>query len=164
MKKTLAMVALSLTLSANMHNMHKMHGHLFQTVDESKATIVQKGKDARHCANCGMDLVKWYKTSHAAKVNSKIKQYCSLHCLAEDIIHNKHPKNMKVVDTKSLKFIDAKKAYYVVGSNVRGTMSKVSKYAFKNKIDAQNFQKKHGGEIMTFKEALEVAKKDFSKN
>jgi nitrous oxide reductase accessory protein NosL len=40
-------------------------------------------------------------------------------------------------------------------------MSRVSKYAFDTKKDAQAFVKKHGGKIMSFNEALEVAQKDF---
>lgn len=70
-------------------------------------------------------------------------------------------KNPKVVDIVSLEFMDATKAYYVVGSKKSGTMSKVSKYAFKNKEDAQKFQNEFGGDIMDFYGALEVAKKDF---
>jgi len=137
---------------------HKM----FQTVDKEQATLVQKGKDKEHCSICGMNLVKFYKTSHiATDEKGKVHQYCSLHCLADDLRKGAQLKNPKVVDAKSLKFIPVQEAYYVVGSNVKGTMSRVSKYAFKSLDDAKEFQAKHGGKIVDFHSAWERAKKDF---
>ena len=110
-----------------------------------------------------MDLAMFYRTNHAAKVNGKLKEFCSLHCLAEVINSGTKVSDIKVVDAKSLKWIDAKKAYYVVGSKVKGTMSRTSKYAFANISDAKEFQHLKGGKIMTFAQALAVAKKDFKK-
>jgi nitrous oxide reductase accessory protein NosL len=71
--------------------------------------------------------------------------------------------NLKVVDTNSLKFIPADRAYYVVGSSKPATMSKTSKYAFAKKSDAQAFVKKYGGKIMKFYDAYDIAIKDFKK-
>ncbi|SFV58151.1 Nitrous oxide reductase maturation protein, outer-membrane lipoprotein NosL [hydrothermal vent metagenome] len=136
---------------------------MFQSVPESKAKILQSGKEARYCSNCGMDLVKFYKTNHAAKVDNKQKEFCSIHCLAEVINSGAKVSDIKVVDTKSLKWIDATKAHYVVGSKVKGTMSRISKYAFSNLQDAKTFAHKYGGKIVSFKEALSIASKDFQK-
>ena len=136
----------------------------FQSVPFEKAIILQKGENKLHCVNCGMKLPMFYKTNHAAIVNGKQKQYCSIHCLAKDIISNKKVENMKVVDNATLKFIPVEKAFYVVGSKKPATMSKISKYAFGTKEAAQKFAKKYGGKVMTFKEALEIAKKDFTNN
>ena len=140
-------------------NMKKM----FQTVDAKDAILLQKGSNKEHCAICGMNLIKFYKTSHAATLNANKVQYCSIHCLADHIHQGAELENPMVVDVTSLKFIPVTEAYYVVGSDVRGTMSMVSKYAFKNLDDAKAFQKKHGGEIMDFYSAWQVAKKDFKK-
>ena len=41
--------------------------------------------------------------------------------------------SIKVVDASTQKLIDAQQAFYVVGSKVKGTMSKVSKLAFASK-------------------------------
>lgn len=134
----------------------------YQTVSKKDAILVQKGKDKEHCSICGMNLVKFYKTSHiATDEKGKVHQYCSLHCLADDLRKGAQLKNPKVVDAKSLKFIPVQEAYYVVGSNVKGTMSRVSKYAFKSLDDAKAFQAKHGGKIVDFHSAWERAKKDF---
>ena len=137
--------------------------HLFQSVPVDKALLLQKGNEKKFCPVCGMNLPMFYKTNHAADANGKVKQYCSIHCLVEDIELNHTPlKNIKVVDTHSLKFIDATKAFYVVGSTKKGTMSMVSKYAFAKKTEAEKFAKKYGGKVMNFKEAYMTAKKDFA--
>jgi len=136
--------------------------HLFQSVAPQKAELLQEGSEKKFCPICGMNLPMFYKTNHAASVGGKAKQYCSLHCLVEDIeLNHTHLKDIKVVDTKSLKFINATDAFYVVGSKKKGTMSMISKYAFANKADAQAFAEKFNGKVMRFKEAYEIAKKDF---
>jgi len=133
----------------------------FQAVDEKDAILLQSGKEKRYCARCGMDLVRFYKTSHAAEHNGKQYQYCSIHCLEEHLAEGVTLKNPKVVDVSSLKFISVVDAIYVVGSKKRGTMSKVSKYAFATLEAAKEFQKKYGGEIMNFSAARQKAQEDF---
>ncbi len=133
---------------------------LFQSVSPQEATIVQKGE--KSCSVCGMNLPMFYKTNHIANVDSKKKQYCSLHCLMDDKENNHADiRGIKVVDVTSLKFIDAIRAYYVVGSKKKGTMSMVSKYAFRNLKNAAKFAKENGGAIMDFNAAYNEAKKDF---
>ncbi len=134
---------------------------MFQSVHEHEAILLQEGKNKNYCYKCGMDLVKYYKTSHSAAHDSTVYQYCSIHCLEDHLGDGITLKNPKVVDISSLKFIDATKAYYAVGSQKSGTMSKISKYAFANEEDAKKFQVQFGGEIMDFYKALDVAKKDF---
>ena len=134
---------------------------LFQTVKKEDAVLIQKGADKEHCAICGMNLVKYYKTNHAAKLEGQNIQYCSMHCLTKHINEGAELENPMVVDVTSLKFIPVTEAFYVVGSDVPGTMSKTSKYAFQSLKDAKNFQKVHGGEILDFYSTWQIAKKDF---
>ena len=133
----------------------------FQMVDEKDAILVQDGKNKRYCSICGMDLVRFYKTSHISENYENKYQYCSIHCLEDHLGHGITIKNPMVVDVKSLKFIPVGKAHYVVGSKKRGTMSYISKYAFGNIEDAKKFQEEFGGEIMDFTEAREKAQEDF---
>lgn len=133
----------------------------YQSVSEDKAIILQDGKDKTSCIKCGMDLPKFYKTNHAATHKNHIRQYCSIHCLVSDLNEGNDLKNPQVVDLRSLKFIDASSAFYVVGSSKPSTMSHISKYAFKNKSDAEAFAKKFGGEITDMYGAIDVAQKDF---
>ena len=130
----------------------------FQTVAEENATLIQTGDQKYSCPNCGMHLVKFYKTSHTHEDH----QYCSIHCLYE-ATGGKIPADAKVVDVTSLKLIDASTASYVLGSRVKGTMTQISGYAFASDQDASAFVDKNGGRMATFKEAYAVASEDFPK-
>lgn len=142
------------------HAKHKMQ--MFQTVAPSEATLVQSGEQKNSCAICGMNLTKFYKTSHTAIHNNKPIQYCSIHCLAKHLDEGNELKNPKVVDVQTLKLTPVLDVFYVVGSEVRGTMSRVSKYAFESLEDAKKFQAKHGGKIVDFNGALAAAREDFN--
>ena len=138
---------------------------MFQSVPASKAQLVQKGAEKQFCNICGMNLVMFYKTNYVARVDGKEKQYCSIHCLVEDRDKNHADlQNIRVVAADSLKFIDVDKAYFVVGSSKKGTMSMVSKYAFSTLKAASAFAAKFGGVVTDFNGAFEAAKKDFSKD
>ena len=142
-----------------------LNAAMFQSVPASKAHLVQKGAEKPFCSVCGMKLAMFYKTNYVARIKGKEKQYCSLHCLVTDRDKNHlNPQNIRVVDTDSLQLIDAKSAYFVVGSSKKGTMSMVSKYAFSTLKAASNFAAKFGGEVSDFNGALEAAKEDFSKD
>jgi copper chaperone NosL len=129
---------------------------MFQTVPEDQATLLQEGPGHLYCPNCGMHLVKFYRTGHALKLDDgSWRQYCSLHCLAEA-----QPESMsqaQVVDQSSLGFIPVSNAFYVVGSDAPGTMTMQSKYAFADEDHARLFQKEHGGQIMSFAKAASLA-------
>ena len=148
----LSLLVMSLGSFAN-DNVKKMDKMRYQAVPMEKATIVQEGDSKNYCPVCGMTLPAFYKTNHAAEHEGHNKQYCSIHCVVEDKeINGKALSDVKVVDNKTLKFIDAKKAFYVVGSSKPGTMSMKSKYGFANEVDAKAFAKANGGEIKSFDE------------
>ena len=137
---------------------------MFQSVSKGQATLIQEGKAKPFCPECGMTLPMFFKTNHAATVNGKVKQYCSIHCVVEDTQKGSKLTDIKVVDVTSLKFIDANKASYVVGSSKKGTMTMVSKYAFANKADAEAFAKANGGEVVDYSGAYKAAEGDFAKD
>ena len=158
---TTILVLSSLVLAGNMgegNSQTKKQMKMFQSVPMDKASIVQDGKAKMYCPTCGMTLPMFYKTNHAATHNGHTKQFCSLHCLSEENIkNNANLQDMKVVDAKTLKFIDTKKAHYVVGSSKKGTMTMNSKYAFASKTDADIFAKEFGGKVMNFDGAYKIA-------
>jgi len=131
--------------------------------NSAKADSIKPVMQSSLCSVCGMKLKMFPNTSYKAVVNGKEKYYCSLHCLTQSISKGENPKKIEVIDVQSLKYIDAEKAFYVVGSTRRGTMSNVSKYAFLSKKDAESFVKNYGGKIVDFQEAMNVAQKDFKK-
>ena len=132
----------------------------FTKTSTSDPVLTQEGSQKHWCPVCGMSIKKYYKTSHSSSLQNETKrQYCSIRCLAVDMKeYGIDTNNIKVIDAKSEKSIDAKKAFYLIGSRIKGTMSKVSKLAFKEKNDAITFQKKYKGEIVSFDVALQKAK------
>ena len=140
----------------------------FQSVPAHQAVLLQKGENRMFCNTCRMSLPPFYKTNHALKLkNGEVRQYCSLYCLV-DMLHRHQsnntplvPDEILVVDAENLTFTNAKTAFYVIGSRIRGTMSSKSKYAFADKEDANAFVEKQGGQIVNFAEALKTAEEDF---
>lgn len=130
----------------------------FQAVSPDKAVILQEGESKMFCPKCGMTLSMFYKTNHAADVDGKTTQFCSIHCLAEAMADGAKVTNVKVIDNTTLKFIDVIKSWYVVGSSKPGTMTMTSKYAFGKKSDAEKFAKKFGGKVMTYYAVLNTVK------
>lgn len=124
-----------------------------------KPELVQQGEQKEWCPVCGMSIGMFYKTSHTSKIhNHQERQYCSMRCLAVDMQEHKIDVNdIKVVDSSTQKLIEAKSAFYVVGSDVAGTMSKVSKLAFADKEAAEDFNMEHGGKVVDFTVALKMA-------
>jgi len=167
MKKTLfallALCLIALSIQAEESKPKRMM-KLYQMVPPDMATIVQDGKAKLFCPECGMTLSMFYKTNHVATVAGKVKQYCSIHCLVEDIEKGSKLTDIKVVDTITLKFIPVEKATYVVGSSKKGTMTMVSKYAFANRTDAEKFAKDNGGKLVDYNSAYKAAKSDFVKD
>jgi len=137
----------------------------YRAVPASNAEIIQDGKNKMYCPVCGMTLPMFYKTNHAASENGHTHQYCSIVCAVEDSVKNgKKLTNYKVVDNTTLKFIDSKKAFFVVGSKKPGTMSVVSKYAFGTKTAAQKFATQNGGKIMNFEELYKMVEDSLEKD
>jgi nitrous oxide reductase accessory protein NosL len=173
MRKIGDIIAAALLLSALAVSAGAMGGKMkmYQSVDPAEAKLMQQGQSKEYCPNCGMYLPKFYKTNHAVRLdNGEVRQYCSIYCLVEEmeLTHLRDKKDkvdeVMVVDAKSLEFINAKDAYYVVGSKKPGTMTTTSKYAFADKDDAVSFAAKNGGEVTDYKGAYTSALKDFAKD
>ncbi len=131
----------------------------YRMVPFAKAQILQKGDAKMFCTRCGMTLPMFYRTNHAAKVDGKMEQFCSIYCLVETMNMGKKVTDVQVVDNTTLKFIPVEKAFYVVGSSKPATMAaKVSKYAFGTQEAAEAFAKKFGGKVMDYAGALAQAK------
>jgi len=150
------MLKLSVAIVIMMLSLHTIQADdMFSKVASSEPILVQEGTKKQWCPVCGMSLKVFYKTSHALDK----KQFCSMRCLAVDMQKEKIDlHNIRVVDAKSEKLIFAKDAFYVVGSEITGTMSKVSKLAFASKKDAEAFAEEYDGEVVDFQKALAMAK------
>ena len=133
----------------------------FSKMATTKPVLVQKGNKKMWCGVCGMNLKMFYKTSYIAGD----RQYCSIRCLVADM-KKEHINldSVKVIDVTTQKPILAKDAFFVIGSDVKGTMSLVSKLAFSSKSDANKFIKEHGGDEANFKTVVEKAKSSLKKD
>ena len=149
----------ALVFSSTLYAHEGHHHEEFNKAASVEPELIQQGDKKAYCPICGMSLKQFYKTSHGAILkDGTAKQYCSMRCLAADWESiSSQIKQIVVVDAKSEKLIDAKSAYYVVGSNVPGTMSMVSKLAFAQESDAKAFAHDNGGDVMRFDAAFAKA-------
>jgi len=132
----------------------------FDKSASSEVILVQKGKEKHWCPVCGMSIKMFYKTSHTSKLhNGTSRQYCSISCLSHDMLeYGIDTNDINVIDASTQKLINAKTAFYVIGSKVKGTMSRISKLAFEKEDDANKFVKKYSGELVSFERAILSAK------
>lgn len=111
------------------------------------------------CLHCGMDRATF---AHSRMVvnydDGTTVGTCSIHCLAIDLAINidKAPSGLLVGDFNSKELIDAEKAFWVIGGNKPGVMSKQGKWAFAKKEDAEAFVKENNGILATFDEAMKA--------
>lgn len=117
------------------------------------------------CENCGMNLKKYISTSHALKMNNGASHfYCSINCSTVALEDLKDGVNeVFAIDYNSTKYILAENGYYSIGTNQRGTMTKISKFAFENLEDAENFKITFDGqEIVDYKKAMEMSQEEIA--
>jgi nitrous oxide reductase accessory protein NosL len=112
------------------------------------------------CPNCGMGRPMWARTWKTFENSAGKFGVCSLHCLADMALKSGEPPKKVMValflDPKTM--IPADKAFFVVGSKAKGTMTMMSKCAFASKGKAEEFVKACGGKVVSFADALKIAK------
>jgi len=115
------------------------------------------------CNYCGMNLEQF---SHSRMLivydDGTEAGVCSLHCAAVDLALklDKTPGSIHVGDMNTKKLIDTEKAFWVIGGDRPGVMTKRAKWAFENKADAELFIKGHGGTLITFDDAIKASYED----
>jgi copper chaperone NosL len=115
------------------------------------------------CKYCGMDRTRFAHSRMVVEYEDGTSiGTCSMHCLAIEIVVNmdKTPRALLVGDYNSKKLINAEKAFWVMGGNKPGVMTKRAKWAFENKADAEKFIAENGGSLSTFDEAMKATFED----
>ncbi|MGD9247100.1 MAG: nitrous oxide reductase accessory protein NosL [Desulfobacteraceae bacterium] len=117
------------------------------------------------CPNCGMVRPMWARTWVTFENSEGKSQACSFHCLADIALKaGEDPENVQVaLYLAPEKMVPAQKAFFVVGSKAKGTMTMKSKIAFPSKAEAEKFSGSCGGEVVGFAQALTVAKAGIAK-
>ncbi|MBU0481563.1 MAG: nitrous oxide reductase accessory protein NosL [Proteobacteria bacterium] len=126
--------------------------------------VVKPHVYTRHlrCVNCGMKLNMWARTRHSFTLSSGEYHTCSIHCVADLARqHKESAKNVKVaLYLEPETMLEADQAFYLVGSTAVGTMTAVSKIAFRTEKSATDFANKYGGSVMNFAEVLARASEE----
>ncbi len=115
------------------------------------------------CKYCGMDRSKFSHSRILIKYdNGTAEGMCSLHCAVIDLALNidKTPDSILVGDFNTQNPIDAEKAFWVIGGNKPGVMTKNAKWAFEKKEDAEKFIAANGGALSTFDQAIKASYED----
>ena len=116
------------------------------------------------CPYCGMSISKWHHSRHLVHYDDDLADgICSIHCLAISLSLNldRGPKAIYAADFGSdaavKPLVEVDKATYLLGSGLKGTMTKNSKMAFADKAAAAAAQAKHGGELADFDAGLKAS-------
>lgn len=115
------------------------------------------------CKYCGMDRQKFAHSRVFVEYEGGTTEgTCSIHCAAIDFALNidKTPKMIQVGDYNSKMLVEAEKAFWVIGGNKPGVMTKRAKWAFAKKEDAEKFTKENGGNLTSFEPAINASFED----
>ncbi|HDZ91085.1 MAG TPA: twin-arginine translocation pathway signal protein [Deltaproteobacteria bacterium] len=113
------------------------------------------------CPYCGMDRTMWNHSRHLVHYDDDLVDgTCSIHCLAISLALNLdrgiraiYAADFGAAD-KPKPLINVDKATYLIGSSLKGTMTKKSKMALASAEKARAVQAKEGGELGRFDDAL----------
>jgi copper chaperone NosL len=119
------------------------------------------------CKYCGMNRDTYAHSRMLIEYSDGAKEgTCSLHCASVDMVLNldKAPRMIGVGDYNTKALINAETAFWVIGGNKPGVMTKTAKWAFADKAAAEKFQQSNGGRLAGFEEALEASYKDLAED
>ena len=117
----------------------------------------------KSCKYCNMDREKFAHSRMLIEfTDGSSTGLCSIHCAALELAQtfDKEPKAILVGDYNQKNLIDAEKAYWVIGGKKPGVMTKIAKWAFAEKKDAEDFIKEYGGKLGTFEDAMKSTYED----
>lgn len=116
------------------------------------------------CPYCGMDRTMWNHSRHLVHYDDGVADgTCSMHCLSISLALNidRGPKAIYAADfgsgAKVKPMLNVDKATYLIGSKLKGTMSKKSTMAFASAEAANSAMAENGGHTGSFDDALKEA-------
>ncbi|MBU0942857.1 MAG: nitrous oxide reductase accessory protein NosL [Proteobacteria bacterium] len=128
------------------------------SAEQAKDTLIYPA-----CQYCGMDR---HKFAHSRMLieydDGSTVPTCSIHCTAIDLAQkiNATPAAIKVGDYDTKELIAAEGAIWILGGDRKGVMSSRPKWAFSSDAAAAAFVATHGGNIVTFDEAMKASYAD----
>jgi copper chaperone NosL len=123
------------------------------------------------CPYCGMDRKQYHHSRMLVHYSDDVADgTCSLHCTAISLSLNvdREPKGIYVGDNAASgdikPLVEVSQATFLIGSQIKGVMTKNSKVAYGGEAAAKAAQAANGGELANFDQALLVAYTDMSKD
>ncbi|HUL23354.1 MAG TPA: nitrous oxide reductase accessory protein NosL [Thermodesulfobacteriota bacterium] len=81
-------------------------------------------------------------------------------CPCADAGGRSEASGLQLLRYNSKTLIDAEKAFWVIGGNKMGVMTKRAKWAFGKKEDAEKFKAENGGDLTSFEQTVKAAYED----
>jgi copper chaperone NosL len=123
------------------------------------------------CPYCGMDRRQFHHSRMLVHYSDDLPDAtCSLHCAAISLSINidRGPKAIYVADNAAADdikpLIEVEKAVFLVGSSLKGVMTKRSKVAYGTEAAAKASQAANGGDLMDFDKVLLAAHTDMAQD
>lgn len=119
------------------------------------ATELSQAAKPERCGQCGMELSKYLRTRYEIKwVDGTVTRTCGVQCgLTQQLKHGDRFSSAVAKDYLSGNLFDAKRGSYVFSSKVLADMAP-GFIAFETRKKAEDFAKEHGGQVLSFDEAL----------
>ena len=115
------------------------------------------------CKFCGMDRSKFSKTRMLIEYDDGTSVgTCSIHCAAVElaVTIDKIPRKIMVADYETGQLLDAERAFWVIGGDIPGVMTRRGKWAFQDRERAEGFVRGHGGVVVDFEAAMRASYED----
>ncbi|HET98148.1 MAG TPA: twin-arginine translocation pathway signal protein [Desulfurivibrio alkaliphilus] len=116
------------------------------------------------CPYCGMDRRRWHHSRHLIHYEDQlVDATCSLGCaaLSRALNIDRGPMAIYAADfgaeAEIKPLTEVEEAVYLIGSDLPGTMSRVSKMAFASQDRAEEVRRRRGGELGDIEAALRRA-------
>ncbi len=112
------------------------------------------------CEVCGMSRETFASSRMLIRYADGTKVgTCSIRCAMEALgaARGKKVASVKVADYTTRVLLDADKAFWAIGGDEPGVMTRTPKWAFATKAAARAFIKEHGGRLASFAEAKQAA-------
>lgn len=129
----------------------------------ARAQVPEDIQKHRTCKYCDMDRLHYAHSRMLVEYSDGTSfGSCSLHCTAVDLALNigKTPISIMAGDYNTGELINAEAAFWVIGGDRPGVMTRRAKWAFGKKRDADEFVRIHGGRASSFDEALKASYED----
>lgn len=141
-----------------------------KTAPDAKASENDIEKYAK-CPYCGMDRKKFHHSRMVVHYSDDLADgTCSIHCAAISLTLNldREPKAIYVADNASAAeikpLVEVGKASFLIGSSIKGVMTKRSKVAYSDEKALKASQAANGGESGNFDAALLAAYTDMAQD